>query len=101
MKRFKSMIVLASLGLAIAAPASALMIAMKPATERAISVEVVVIGKVTAIEKESVAAAPAPGARNKVDYQVAVVQIQSALAGAANITHIKVGFVPHPPAAAP
>ena len=97
MKRSIRASILACLGLAIAAPASALMIAMKPAAERAISAEVVVVGKVTAIEKETVAAAPAPGAQNKVDYKVAVVQIQSALAGAANLTHIKVGFVPVPP----
>ncbi|HEY2911346.1 MAG TPA: hypothetical protein VGI99_13940 [Gemmataceae bacterium] len=101
MKRSICTLIIACLGVAVSAPASALMIAMKPATERAISAEVVVVGKVTAIEKESVAAAPAPGAKNKVDYKVAVVRIESALAGAANLTHIKVGFIPQPPPAAP
>ncbi|HXD87454.1 MAG TPA: hypothetical protein VN641_13240 [Urbifossiella sp.] len=99
MKRSIRALIIACLGLAISAPASALMIAMKPATERAISAQVVVVGKVTAIEKETVAAAPAPGAKNKVDYKIAVVRIESALAGAANLTHIKVGFIPQPLAA--
>lgn len=55
---------------------------------------VVVTGKVTAIEKDPVrATAPRPGAKDEVAYKVAVVKIDTALAGAQNLTHIKVGFV--------
>jgi hypothetical protein len=75
----------------------ALMIALKSPAQRALSAETVVVGKVTAIEKEAVEAAPFPGAANKVQYRIAVVKIETAFAGAKNVTHIKVGFVPPPP----
>jgi hypothetical protein len=77
------------------------MIAQKSPTQRALSAEVVVVGKVTAVEKDAVEAAPFPGSPQKVPYKVAVVKVETALAGAGNVTHIKVGFVPPPPAPAP
>ena len=43
-----------------AAPTPALMIAQKSPTQRALSAEVVVVGKVTAVEKDAVEAAPFP-----------------------------------------
>ena len=64
--------------------------------------EVLVTGKVTAIEKDTVdATSPYAGAKDKVTYKVAVVKIDGALAGANNLTHIKVGFVPPDPNAPP
>lgn len=81
--------------------APALMIAMKAPAQRALTADAVVVGKVTAIEKETVEATPFPGAPNKLQYKIAVVQVETALAGANNITHIKVGFIPLPAAAAP
>lgn len=95
---------LAAAGLAVAFTAGsgfALMIAQKSPTQRALAADVVVVGKVTAVEKETVEAAPFPGAQNKVQYKVAVVRIATPLAGAGNLTHIKVGFVPPPPAQPP
>jgi hypothetical protein len=80
----------------LAVPAPALMIAMKPAAQRAITAETIVVGKVTAIEKEVVEAAPFKNAPNKVAYKVAVVKVETALAGANNVTHIKIGFIPPP-----
>jgi hypothetical protein len=62
--------------------------------ERALGVPVVVVGKVTSIEADTVEAIPYPGAPNKVAYRIAVVKIEAALAGAAGTTHLKVGFVP-------
>ncbi|HEY3788933.1 MAG TPA: hypothetical protein VGL71_08765 [Urbifossiella sp.] len=91
-------------GLAIAATTSlaqALVIAMKPPTQRALSAQVVVVGKVTAIEKETVEAAPFHNAPNKLHYKVAVVRVETRLAGANDLTHIKIGFIPPPPQAAP
>ena len=96
MKRFLLSLALASL---TAVPAAALMVAMKPAGQRAMSAEAVVVGKVTSIEKEPVEAAPFPNAPNKVAYRVAVVKVETALAGVKNVTHIKVGFIPPPPPA--
>ena len=83
--------------------ADALMIAMRPAPQRAVTAEVVVVGKVTAVEKDAVEAlAPHAGAKEKIEYRVAVVKIDSALSGAANLTHIKVGVpVPKPQPAPP
>lgn len=81
--------------------ADALMIAVRPAAQRAITAEVVVVGKVTAIEKDTVDAAPFPGAKEKVAYKVAVVKIESALSGVKEVTHVKIGFVPPKPVPAP
>jgi hypothetical protein len=78
------------------ASAAALMIAMRPAPQRAATSEVVVVGKVTAIEKDAVDAPRSPGAKEKVAYKVAVVKIEKNLAGANNLTHIKIGFIPPP-----
>jgi hypothetical protein len=75
-------------------PAAGLMIAMRTPAQRAVAADVVVVGKVTAIEKDMVEAEPFPNAPNKVSYRVAVVKIETNLAGAANITHVKIGFIP-------
>jgi len=56
---------------------------------RALQAEVVVAGKVTSIEKEPV---EIETGGQKTAYKVAVIKIESALAGAANTTHIKVGL---------
>jgi len=82
-----------------AVPSDALMVAMKPAAQRALSAEAVIVGKVTSIEKDLVEAAPFANAPNKVAYKVAVVKVETALAGVKDVTHIKVGFIPPPPPA--
>ncbi len=66
--------------------------------ERAIRSRAVLVGKVTAIEKDTVDAPLFPGATNKVAHKIAVVKIETGLAGVENITHIKIGFVPPNPA---
>lgn len=80
----------------LAAPAPALVVAMKPGVQRAVTADVVVVGKVTAIEKDTIEARPFPTAPTKVEFKVAIVKIDSALAGVNNQTHIKVGFIPQP-----
>jgi hypothetical protein len=62
--------------------------------ERAFYARVVIVGKVTTIEKETVDAIPYPGTKDKVAYKVAVVKVETNLAGAAGVTHIKLGFIP-------
>jgi hypothetical protein len=97
---------LAGLGLLLAAlpaPAKAMMIAPAPIPQRVAQADVVVTGKVTAIEDKTVAATPAPGAKDKVEYTVAVIKVQDDILGAKGLTHIKVGFIvpkeaPAPPA---
>ena len=102
MRRYLLTAAVAVLGLAAShTPAFALRIAAPPQpAQMAIHSPVVVVGKVTAIEKDTVdATSPFVGAKDSVAYKVAVVKIDGALAGADNLTHIKIGFVP--PVAAP
>lgn len=80
------------------APAAALVVAARPPMQRAATAELVVVGKVTAIEKEPVEAIPFSNAQNKVAFQVAVVQVTTPITKSAdNLTHIKVGFIPPRP----
>lgn len=92
-------IVLAALALVVvAAPARADRIApIAHPVERALRAPVVVVGKVTAIEKDTVDAPLYPGATNKVPHKIAVVKIGTGLIGADNLTHLKIGFVPPNP----
>lgn len=62
-----------------------------PTLTRAVAADAVVVGKVTSIEKDPIEASPFPGA-DKVPYTVAVVEIETPLAGIKNLTHVKVGF---------
>lgn len=62
--------------------------------ERALRAPVVVVGKVTAVEKDTVDAPLYPGATNKVAHKIAVVKVGTNLIGADNLTHVKIGFVP-------
>lgn len=80
----------AAFGLAIALPP-------QPG-QLALTTPVVVTGKVTAIEKDTVETTqPYVGAKEKVTYKVAVVKLDKALTGADNLTHIKIGFIPPAP----
>jgi hypothetical protein len=64
--------------------------------EKLIRADAVVVGKVTAIEKDTVLAEPSPGVKEKQTYKVAVIKIGTGLVGAANVTHVKVAFTPAP-----
>ena len=98
----KRALLFAPLILAVFAPlSSAKRIAAPPnPIQRAFQADVVVVGKVTAIEKETVEVADAPGAA-KIAYAIAVIKVETGLSGAANLTHVKVGFVPPAPNAPP
>ena len=65
--------------------------------QKVVRAELVVVGKVTAIEKDTVNVLPVPGAPEKVAHQVAVIKVESGLVGAENVTHVKVGFIPPAP----
>jgi hypothetical protein len=80
----------------VAVPAPALVMAYRPAVQRALAADVVCVGKVTTIEKDTVDAVQFPGGP-KVAHKIAVVKIETPLAGASGTTHVKVGFVPPPP----
>ena len=55
--------------------------------------DAVIEGKVTSLEKETVELPQYPGDKNKVAFTVAVIKVESALAGAKNATHVKVAFL--------
>lgn len=97
---YRSVILAAAAALVLAAPVEAkrAIIIYTPAQKLA-RADVVVVGKVTAVEKDTVDAPQFPGVKEKTSYKVAVIKVESALVGAANVTHIKVGFVPAAPAA--
>ena len=82
-----------------AGPVVALMVPFRAPALRAITADVVVVGTVTAVEKEPIEVSPARGAEGKVAFRLAVVKVDQPLAGADTLTHLKVGFVPRPPAA--
>ena len=70
--------VLAFLALVLPARAGTLPADALPFPNRVATADVVVAGKVTALEDKTVMAAPFPGARNKVEYRIAVVTIGDA-----------------------
>jgi hypothetical protein len=57
----------------------------------------VVAGKVESVEEKTVRALPYPGAKEKVEYQVAVVKIEDPILNAKGLTHVRVGFLPNNP----
>lgn len=69
-------------------------IAPSPIALRVAQSEVVVVGKVTAIENKTVKAERWTGDTEKADFQVAVVKIEDPILGAKGLTHVKVGFIP-------
>jgi hypothetical protein len=83
----------ASAAVLVAAPAFSLrMIAPSTPAIRAVQQPIVVIGKITAIEEKPVEVEPFPGAKTKVPFKLAVLQIETALVGAAGETHLKIGY---------
>jgi hypothetical protein len=81
-----------------AAEAKALRIAMPIAQstmQKVMASEVIIVGKVSAIEKETVELEQGPN-QPKIAYSVAKIKIETSLLGAKNITHAKVVF-PKPP----
>lgn len=65
--------------------------------QKLVRADTVVVGKVTAFEKDTVDATPSPGVKDKHVYKIAIIKIESGLLGDANATHVKVGFIPPPP----
>src|SRR5262249_1133208 len=77
-----------------ASPAQALKVRMSPLPERVAQADAVVVGKGTDIEKKNVAAKPFPEAEEKMEYQVAVIEIKDGIVGAKGLTHLRVAFIP-------
>jgi hypothetical protein len=99
----KRLLVIALLAAAVsllgtAAPAqvekrAALAIIFQPLPERVASSDVVVVGKVTAIEDKTVMAEAFPGSPEKAEFQIGSIKIEDGILGVKNLTHVKVGFI--------
>jgi hypothetical protein len=79
--------------LGLASRAQAVAVRLIPLPERVALANTIVVGKVTAIEDKTVSAHQFPGAKDKVDYTIAVVEVKDPLLGAKGMTHLKIGFV--------
>ncbi len=64
-----------------------------PLTERFLAADAVVLGKVTAIEKDTVEVALDKDGKQKQTFHLAVVKIETNFAGADKLTHLKIGYV--------
>jgi hypothetical protein len=80
------------LSFAIQAKAVAVAIQNRTPTQQAMQADIIVVGKVTAIEKEMSKATQFPGAKDKVDYLVGVVKIGENIQSAKGLTTIRVGW---------
>lgn len=58
--------------------------------------DTVVTGKVTSVEKETVELPQFAGDKNKAAFTIAVIKVETSLAGAKNVTHLKVAFLSQP-----
>ena len=79
-------------------PARALMIAPAPISQRVATADCIVVGKVIGFGDKTVSVPVAPGAKDKQEYQIALIKIETNIRGAKGIKEIRVGFLP-PPAA--
>src|SRR5438876_48132 len=68
-----------------------------PLPNRVAVAEMIVIGKVTSIEEKSVQAVPSPGAKEKIEYKIAVIEVGDAVMAPKGTKTVRLGFVPTPP----
>ncbi|MBO0700532.1 MAG: hypothetical protein J2P46_19200 [Zavarzinella sp.] len=88
-------------GLSAAAQSKVALAPSQSPTSRAVQAELVVVGKVAEIEKDTIDAPAYAGAPKdqKTTYKVAVVKIEDRLIGAGGLTQLRVGFPADAPAA--
>jgi hypothetical protein len=91
-------------GLAAAAPpdvatdAKAIALPLAPPVAKRVAMaDLVVVGKVTGFADKLESATAFPGAKDKTDYQVAVVQVDESLQGGKGLKEVRVGFLPSAP----
>ena len=83
----------------LVSPVQALRIAPPQPDRLALTTPVVITGKVTSIEKDTVeASSPFAGAKDKQKYKIAVVKVNAGLSGidGSKVKEIKIGFIPPP-----
>jgi len=90
------LVAVVALSIGTIALAKAFVAAPTPVSQRAITAPVIVVGKITGIEKEIIQAESNPGTKQMVPHQVATLKIEDSLRGIKGVTHIRIGFVPQP-----
>ena len=85
---------LAFFAMATSATAGSLPADALPLPNRVANAEMIVVGKVTAFEDKTVMAAAFPGAKDKIEFKIAVVTISDALLAPKGLKTIRLGFVP-------
>ena len=101
MRRLLAVGVCASLCLAGPLWARAMMIAPPAGPVKLAQADAVVLGRVVGLEDRDVAAAPLPGALNKVNYRVAVVKVSEIIKGAKGADTLRVAFIAPQPVVPP
>jgi hypothetical protein len=76
-----------------AAPAKALVAAPAPMPQRVANAELLVVGKLGKVEDKNISATPAPGAKDKVEYQVIALHVEKVLLGKAD-KELRLAFIP-------
>lgn len=74
--------------------ARALMIAPAPLPQRVATADCIVVGKVVGFGDKTVSASAFPGVKEKQEYQIAVIKIETAIRGVKGVKEIRVGFIP-------
>jgi hypothetical protein len=81
--------------LLLPATASAGIMAPPPGlAHRLAAADLVIVGTVEGVEDNPVHAAPYPGAKEKAEFQIAVVKVVDPILNAKGLTHVRVGFLP-------
>jgi hypothetical protein len=75
-------------------PAKALMIAPSPISQRVATADCIVVGKVTGFGDKTVSVSAFPGAKEKQEYQIALIKVETNIHGAKGVKEIRVGFMP-------
>ncbi|MBY0523076.1 MAG: hypothetical protein K2R98_06740 [Gemmataceae bacterium] len=83
--------------LAVTVPVQALVMAPSPIPDRVALADIIIIGKVTAIEDKTVMAKRFPDDKEKAQFGVGVVEVEDGIIGAKAKAKIRIGFVPPPP----
>lgn len=65
-----------------------------PIPDRVAAADIVIVGKITAIEDKTVMARQQANAKEKTEFKVALVQVAEPLKGAKGLTIVRLGFIP-------
>ena len=79
---------------ATSAQALRIMIPNRTPVQQAIQADVIVVGKVTELEKELTQATAVPNATEKTSFQIGVIKISESIVGAKGLTTVRVGWQP-------